>query len=47
MFEVYEVATGEVIIAYDDERLAWSHARFLNDEYSEAMGFEYTVRKLS
>lgn len=44
MFIVYEVNTGEIIASYEDDRIAWSHATGLNDEYAEAMGIEYSVR---
>ena len=46
MFQVYEITTGEPVNTYADERLAWSHAYSLNDNYSEAMGLEYSVRQI-
>jgi hypothetical protein len=46
MFEVYEVNTGETVHAYTDERMAWSAAYTLNDAHAEAMGLNYTVRRV-
>ena len=43
-YQIYEVNTGAVINAYQDERDAWAKANMLNDSYSEAMGLEYSVK---
>ena len=43
MYLVFEVNTGEHVDVHNDERIAWSHAAALNDDYAEAMGLNYAV----
>ncbi len=47
MYEVYEVNTGETIETYTDSRMAWSLAWNLNDDFSDAYGYEYSVREVA
>ena len=45
MYILFEVNTGWVVEEYQDERLAWSLAYGLNDEYAESHGLEYSVKR--